>query len=421
MPWDTIRRRLQRPARSTAPAEPAPTPLGPAEAKASRTAALIAFAQGGRPVWTARDYAPLIREGFTRNPVVYRAVRLVAEAAASVPLVLTEGAEEPETHPLRDLLARPNAGEAGADFMEALFGHLLLAGNAYVECVAVEGRPAELHALRPDRIKVVAGSDGWPAGYDYSVGGRTVRFRDGDGTPPLLHLKLFHPLDDHYGFAPLEAAQVGLDVHNAAAAWNKALLDNAARPSGALVYRGEGGLSDEQFERLKRELADGFQGAGNAGRPLLLEGGLDWTAMSLSPQDMDFMQAKNAAARDVALAFGVPPMLLGIPGDATYANYAEANRAFWRQTVLPLCQRVAAALAAWLGPLYGQGISLRVDLDQVPALGGERQELWQRVMAADFLTVNEKRAAVGYAPVEDGDRLPAGGGREPKPEGRGWM
>ena len=87
-----------------------------------------------------------------------------------------------------------------------------------------------------------------------------------------------------------------------------------------------------------------FQGARNAGRPLLLEGGLDWKAMSLSPRDMDFIELKHAAAREIALAMGVPPMLLGIPGDNTYANYQEANRSFWRQTVLPLANRTARAL-----------------------------------------------------------------------------
>ena len=81
------------------------------------------------------------------------------------------------------------------------------------------------------------GSDGWPEAYAYTAGGRTQTLRQ-DTAPvaSVLHLALFHPLDDHYGLAPLEAAQQSLDLHNAAARWNKALLDNSARPSGALVY-----------------------------------------------------------------------------------------------------------------------------------------------------------------------------------------
>ncbi len=164
-------------------------------------------------------------------------------------------------------------------------------------------------------------------------------------------------------------------------------------------------LSEPQFERLKRELTDTYQGAANAGRPLLLEGGLDWKAMAWTPKDMDFLEAKHAAAREIALAFGVPPMLLGIPGDNTFANYQEANRSFWRQTVLPLAGRVGNALAQWLAPLHGDGLRLEIDTDRIEALSGDRAALWQRVADAEFLTVNEKREAVGYGPLPDGDRL----------------
>ena len=212
-------------------------------------------------------------------------------------------------------------------------------------------------------------------------------------------LKLFHPLNDHYGLSPIEAAATAIDIHNSASRWNKALLDNAARPSGALIYTTGGHLTGEQFGRLKGELEDNFQGARNAGRPLLLEGGLDWKAMSLSPRDMDFIEAKSAAARDIALALGVPPMLLGIPGDNTYSNYQEANRTFWRQTVLPLVHRTADGLAQWLGPAWpGEQILLRPNLDAIEALRVEREALWKRLEDASFLSSDEKRAVVGYGP-----------------------
>lgn len=254
---------------------------------------------------------------------MHRAVRLIAEGIGSLTFVLYEGAAELSAHPLLDLLARPNPRQDGAALLEAVSSHLLLASNAYVEAVGIDGDTApqgnvnvrELYALRPDRMKVVPGPDGWPQAYEYTVAGSTVRFEQSAALPPILQLTLFNPLDDYYGLSPLEAAAAAVDTHNAAAKWNKALLDNAARPSGALVYDGPEGavMSDAQFERLKKELADQYQGTANAGRPLLLEGGLDWKAMSLSPKDMDFMEAKHSAAREIALAFGVPPMLLAIP------------------------------------------------------------------------------------------------------------
>ena len=370
--------------------------FGKREEKASRVGRLMTVEHLGRAVWTPRDYASLAREGFAKNPIVFRCVRMIAEAAASAPWVLYDGDKEFDRHPLLKLLSRPNPAQSGASLMETVYGHLMVAGNAYLEVVTLDGEPRELFALRPDRMKVIAGADGWPQAFEYTVAGRTIRFAQDQVPSAILHLTMFHPLNDHYGFPPIEAALTSLDIHNASGAWSKALLDNAARPSGALVYSGEGHLDDEQFERLKHELEEGYTGARNAGRPLLLEGGLDWKTMAMSPRDMDFIEAKNQAAREIALAFGVPPMLLGIPGDNTYANYREANRAFWRQTVLPLVNRTAQSISAWLGEAYGAELGLSYDADQIEALSTEREALWDRVLKADFLTKDEKRLAVGY-------------------------
>lgn len=378
------------------------------EFKESATAPLIALQWQGQPVWTPRNYAGFANEGYVQNAVVYRCVRMIAEASASVPFALFEGDEQLTEHPLLNLLSRPNAQQCGPDLLETWYGYLLVAGNSYLEAVSVGKDVRELHVLRPDRMKVLVGADGWPEGYEYSVAGRSVRFTHDitNGARPLLHMAFFHPSNDHYGLSPIEAAATAIDIHNTASRWNKALLDNAARPSGALVYSSsDGNLTRDQYERLKSELESSFQGARNAGRPLLLEGGLDWKAMSLSPKDMDFIEAKSAAAREIALALGVPPMLLGIPGDNTYSNYQEANRSFWRQSVLPLVSRTSKALSGWLGAGFDDGLELRPDLKHVPALAGERDSIWSRMERAEFLTVNEKRAALGYGPVEGGDVL----------------
>jgi hypothetical protein len=234
--------------------------LRPPEAKASRTARLIALESPWRPRWTPRDYAALAREGYVGNAVVHRAVKLVAENAASCAFLLYEGAAERDRHPLLDILTRPDPRQDGAALFEALHTYLLLAGNAYVEAVTVEGAVREFYCLRPDRMRVVPGADGWAESYEHTAAGRTVRFdQNAPPLPPILHLTAFHPLDDHYGLAPLEAAAaVAVDTHNSAAHWNKALLDNSARPSGALVYDGPEGslLSDGQYERLKRQLEE---------------------------------------------------------------------------------------------------------------------------------------------------------------------
>ncbi len=372
--------------------------------KASMAKPLISLHKLGAPQWAPRNYTGFANEGYTQNAICYRAIRMIAEAAASIPLISSDETGISAQHPLIDLIKRPNNQQCGPDLLEEWYGYLLVAGNAYLELVSLNGVPRELYVLRPDRMKVIPGPDGWPEGYEYSLEGKTQRFLQTppDGQPPILHQKLFHPVNDHYGLSPIEAAAAAIDTHNAASRWNKALLDNSARPSGALVYTAkEGQLNNEQYERLRTELEENFEGPDHAGKPLLLEGGLDWKNMGLSPKDMDFIEAKHVAAREIALALGVPPMLLGIPGDNTYANYAEANRSFWRQTILPLAEKGAKALSKWLRPSYGENAELTLDLEKVVALSQEREALWARVTAAPFLTLNEKRALIGYPPLED--------------------
>ncbi|MEP3333796.1 phage portal protein [Sedimentitalea sp.] len=374
--------------------------------KASATGPVVAYHSAGRVAWSPRDTVSLTRTGFSGNPVGFRSVKLIAEAAAALPLVLQDQHQRYDMHPVLSLVQQPNAAQGRAELLEALFGQLLLSGNAYVEAVAGDGAlPLELHVLRSDRMTVVPGADGWPVGYEYSVGGRKHRFDATGAVSPICHIKSFHPQDDHYGFSPMQAAAMAVDVHNSASRWSKALLDNAARPSGALVFNGadgHGAMADDQYRRLSEEIEANYQGARNAGRPMVLEGGLDWKPMGFSPSDMEFQKTKEAAAREIALAFGVPPMLIGIQGDATYANYQEANRAFYRLTVLPLATRVASALSDWLSQFTGEVLELKPDMDQVPALAAERDAQWKRVSDAPFLTEAEKRALLGLPALPEG-------------------
>jgi len=362
---------------------------------------LIAFHAAGAPVWSTFETSGH-ETGYCRNPIVYRCVRMISEAASMLPLRVCEARIDCDEHPVLDLLAKPNERQSRTAFLETLFSHLLVSGNAYVTQIELDGTVQELHALEPGKVSPVLDGSGWPAAYDYQHGSSKTRYESG-GKSEILHLALFNPVDQINGLPPLAAAHMALDIHNAASAWNKALLDNSARPSGALVYASSGGenLSQDQFDRLKTELEEGYTGASRAGRPMVLEGGLDWKAMGYSPRDMDFLQAKNVAAREIALAFGVPPMLLGIPGDNTYSNYQEANRAFWTQTVLPLAEKTAQDLGGWLSGMFGGDLDLRVDTEGIPALASEREAHWNRVGTAEFLTANEKREAFGYPPLEE--------------------
>jgi HK97 family phage portal protein len=383
-------------------------------AKSSAAGPMIALHSVGQPRWTPRRYDKLAEEGFRKNVVANRCAMLVANSAAAVPwLLYDDRGGEIEHHPLLELLLHPNPLQDGVAFQESVYANLQIAGNAYIEAVQPQGGhlPSELYVLRPDRMKVIPGPAGLPQGYEYSVNGQLTRWSADPitGASAILHIKLFHPLDDWYGLAPLEAARVWVDQHNAASGGNLALLNQGARPSGALVYAPKDGspsaLSDDQMSRLREEMDQHYRGPKGAGRPLILEGGLDWRDMGLSPKDMDWLAGRDVAARDIALAFGVPAQLIGIPGAQTYANMAEARLAFYEDTVLPLVSRVIAAFDHWLSPMFDDALALDFDMDEISALTLRRDAQWEKLQQVDFLTMNEKRAAVGYAPVEGGEAL----------------
>jgi len=366
-------------------------------------AAQVLVMTPGQPVWSPRNYEAFSREAYSKNVVAYQCINRISEAVASVRLGIYRGETELNEHPLAALLRRPNPLQSYGDYVRAKVGFLLLAGNGYEERVTIGGKPRELYQLRPDRMKIIPSSNGVPSAYEYSVNQQKVVFSMDPRTLAcdVRHLKLFNPLHDWYGMSPIEAGAYAIDQNTEAMKHMQALLQNSARPSGALTVKDGQTLADEQFNRLKTQIEEQYSGSANAGRPMLLEGGLDWKQMGLSPTDMGIIETKYASARDIALAFGVPPLLLGIKGDNTFANYAEARLAFWEDTVLPLLEMILTDWNTWLAQPFG--VEVRADVDAIPAIAEKRLQLWKMADASTDLTINERRQIKGYGPVDGGD------------------
>jgi HK97 family phage portal protein len=378
----------------------------PSHIKSSRMAPLVALQNVGQPVWTPRQYDKLAYEGYQKNVVVYRSVNLIARSLASIPLTLFLEDRRLKEHPILSLLKCPSHCEAGSAFMESLVSYLLLSGNSYIETVNDENDiPQELYTLRPDRMRIVPARDGSVDRYEYQLKGQTraISVDSITGKSNVLHIKLFHPLNDWYGMSPLEAAASAIDQHNMMSSHNLALLQNGGRPSGALVINGDNQapfLNDEQRTRLREDVKAVYAGAQNAGKIVVLEGDFEWKEMGLSPKDLDFVEGRSFSAREIAQAFGVPPMLVGVPGDATFANYREARFHLWEDTILPLVNFILAELNLWLVPRFGESLRLDYDLDDIPALSMRREALWSRLEACSFLTQDEKRDMLGFPPLK---------------------
>ena len=165
------------------------------------------------------------------------------------------------------------------------------------------------------------------------------------------------------------------DIHtlNLAARWNAKLLQNDARPVGALVT--EGALTDEQFNRLKVDIKKSISGAENAGLPIgPLEAGLKFQPYGLSPKEMDGCLDKHTR-RKIASILNVAPELIGDSENKTYSNYQEARKALYLENVLPKMDVLRDELNNWLVPIFGDDrASVDYDRDSIEAIREDRSK-----------------------------------------------
>ena len=365
------------------------------------------------------SYEDLATDGYSENAIVYRCVNEIANNASRVKINLFRGDQEVDNHPLLDLLYKPSPTMSQVEWFQSVYSYLLISGNNYILSVGGDNTPpTELYNLRPDRIKIRTGTRAMPVAYDYMLKGQVVESYVVDqatGGSKVKHIKLFNPLDDYYGMSPIQASSVDIDQHNLANKHNVNLLQNGARPSGAVIFNpkdetgGHVQLSDVQRNQLMNDVNQRFSGTGNAGKPMLLEGDFDWKEMGLSPKDMDFIQLKNMSAKDIALVYGVPSQLIGIPDSQTYSNFAEAKLALYNETIIPLLDRIQGDLNEWLVPMFNeQGLELRYDIDSIPAMAEQRKRVFESVSAGvkeGILTRNEAREQLGYETMEGADSL----------------
>ncbi len=365
---------------------------------------------------TLRKYKQYATDGYQENAIVYKCISMIANNASSVKINLFSGDKKVESHELLSLLERPNPLQSGVEFFHSLVSYLLISGNTYILKDKEVGIPKELYLLRPDRIDIEASSSMIPDRYCYKINGKTIEKYDVDkltGESQVKHIKLWNPLDDFYGLSPIVAGAYNIDQHNLAGMHNVGLLKNGCTPSAMLKFqpKDETGMSasltDDQRAAILQDLEFRFKGSTNSGRPMLLEGDFDYVQMGLNPKDMDFLELMNMSAREIALCFGVPAQLVGI-ADQTYANVAEARLSLYEETIIPLLERLESDLNEYLPHLYSENLTIRYDVDSIPAMAEKRKQIFANVsqgVQQGILTRNEARERLGLEPIDGADSL----------------
>lgn len=395
---------------------------------------------GQDPGYTSATYANMAREGYTFNPTVRSCVDIINNGLTSLPIYLmkTGGAplkkalhkgrhpyymrrsafsteEQPDSHPLLQLLKNPNPRMNKTEFLEFVGGSLLLGGDSIIVPVnpaTRTGPPLALYPLRPDMVQVdeVMRNGILSLRYVYTptMDGQPLGAPETYYDNEVIHIKLFNPSSGLRGLSAISAARMVIDRSNAGEKWNYATLKNGAKIPGVLTTDKEVNSNQKQSLEEKRDKMIGML---NAGKPPVLTNGVKWQNIALSPLDMDWLNGSVDADVKIARAFRVPGQKLGIPGSQTYANMEQANRALSEDNIVPFGFRIFDKLNTKLAPLYGEGLELLIDVDSIPAMRDSQDSLYNRANTAWWITVNQKLTMTGYeeiGPKGDVIMVPAG-------------
>jgi HK97 family phage portal protein len=358
-----------------------------------------------------RDYRHYAEETYMKNLITFKCMDAIGKAVSSIDWKVYKKIEdgmrkEEQNHPMNNILRRANTTESFNWIVLSDIVYLMIAGNSYLQKSGVStgsnaGTIKELYSLDPSKMKLEVDASGNVSKYIYDeINPYPVNILTGQSD--ILHKKLFNPIDRYFGASVTESAAREIDSSNEATNWQKKMLENEGRPG--LIYSVKGSLTDEQFERIKTQLHEKYSGSENAGKSLVLESieGSQVIPYNWSPKEIDFIESNRELARKICLAYGVPPQLLGIPGDSTYSNYKEARLGFYEDTVFWYMNYFRTEFNNWAFKDDGR-FFIDYDLNDIPALAPKREIAWERAQKSDFITLNEKRKMVGKEAVKGGD------------------
>lgn len=352
------------------------------------------------------DARAQIHEGYIQNAVVYRCVNIIAQAASGIGVKVFDGnGNELEKSFVNELLENPNPMQGRQSFVEAAISSYGITGQNFVIGLPYDGmrrpkgRPVQMYVLQPQCVKPY-GDKYIPDGFEIDKdNGTKERYPMIDGKCAIAHFKNYNPTDPRVGLSPLYAAGAAVDVHNSSLNWNASLLENGARPSG--IFTGEGDPNSEVLDSIKKQLSDKHQGSRNAGKPMVLFGGMKFEPAMLNMKDLEFSQAIKDMAVLICSAFGVPFQLV-VQGESSMNNMKSAHENLYMDTVIPMVQGFYDELSRWLSALDGNEYKIKLDLDTIPALEEKRERKRKSLredVALGLISRDEAREAMGYEPM----------------------
>ena len=309
----------------------------------------------------------------------------------------TKEKEEIISHPVLSLFDFVNEYTTGLEMMEQTQTYIDLVGEAFWLVIKDRiGRPAELWAINPSKIKVVPHSKDYIAGYVYVNGHEKIPLE----TDEVIHIKLPNPNNPYRGQSPIASIMSDIEAEKFSSQYNKSFFQNSAEPSGVINF--EGTLTDSQYERLRYQWNEQHQGVSRSHKVAILEGGATWTGKTVNQKDMQFQQLR-LMNRDVILgAYGMPLHILGISESVNRANAEASEYTFARWVLKPRLHRIRAKLNEQFIPMFGEDLYFDYD-SPVPEDVQRNLSVADTGFKSGYITRNEARTLVGLDSVRNGD------------------
>ncbi len=354
------------------------------------------------------NYLRYAEEGFRQNPVVYACIREIYDASSRVKLQLMNDGEKVESDskydPVLQLFKRPNPEQSMHQFIKQMIVYLLIGGVVYVRMIGV-GTEAfgpdvrvktapVLFLERPDFVTIKREGR--------LVTGYKVLRPDGTGevdydTDQMFHINLPDALGEQTaGMEPTRAAAQVIDAHNLALEWNTNTLLRGGSLSSLLSIKGVRSLDPVARDKLAHDFETKFSGAQQAGKMAVIPHEvMDYHAIGMTAKDLDWSKGKRDVMRDICIVYGVPSQMLNDPEASTYANYQEARKAFYVETVLPIMDQVIEEFNYRLVTRWSKTLELITNTDNIDALRETQTDLVNRLKASTWMTIDEKRLVMG--------------------------
>ena len=351
---------------------------------------------------TGRSYTSQVREGLSMNPYVYRCADLRSTAVASLePVIYDQNDEAIPNHPLLQVLRAPNPLMSWRDLVYRTQIDYVINGNTFIIPLLTINGVGELWPTAPGNVSAVeTGNIFDPVSeWQVSTAGGVVNIEPSR----MIHMHTATDLNGVWGISPLEAAGLSIEQQSMARRWNVSLMANGAKPS--IVVQDPNPMTASMFEDFKARLSAGHAGPERAGSVMVLDRGKTISTAGFNARDMDYSQGVTTSAREIAIALGVPPELVGDSANKTYSNAQEANKEFAAHTIKPQADLFYSTLTRKLAHLYPDVARIGYDEAQIDGLKGDESSIITALTSCDFLTTNEKRARLSYGPVPGGDRV----------------